>query len=93
MLWTLKTSGPPVSRRTIASAMESSPPARRVGLGRSDVALRGRAIRRPLHHRLDNGGRASGRVQGSGAVTGKEKRMLPKPEIELTPDGFVKWWK
>jgi hypothetical protein len=37
--------------------------------------------------------RASGRGQSSGAVTGKEKRTLLKPKIELTPDGFVKWWK
>lgn len=24
---------------------------------------------------------------------GAKRRRIPKPEIELTPDGFVKWWK
>ena len=27
------------------------------------------------------------------SVKAAKKRKAPKPEIELTPDGFVKWWK
>ena len=30
---------------------------------------------------------------GSKGVKGAKKRKKPKPQIELTPDGFVKWWK
>jgi hypothetical protein len=37
--------------------------------------------------------RASRRVRDPRAVKRKDKRTMPKPEIELTPDGFVKWWK
>jgi uncharacterized Zn finger protein len=37
--------------------------------------------------------KASRRIRGPKVVKGKGKRTVPKPEIELTPDGFVKWWK
>ncbi|MFC1457148.1 SWIM zinc finger family protein [Microvirga arabica] len=37
--------------------------------------------------------KASKRAQDPKIVKGKGKRTMPKPEIELTPDGFVKWWK
>jgi uncharacterized Zn finger protein len=37
--------------------------------------------------------KASRRVRDPKAVKGKGKRTMPKPELELTPDGFVKWWK
>lgn len=37
--------------------------------------------------------KASKRAQGPKIVKGKGKRTMPKPEIELTPDGFVKWWQ
>jgi uncharacterized Zn finger protein len=37
--------------------------------------------------------KASRRIQEVKAVERKGKRTIPKPEIELTPDGFVKWWK
>ena len=30
---------------------------------------------------------------GSMGVRGTKKRQTRKPQIELTPDGFVKWWK
>jgi uncharacterized Zn finger protein len=30
---------------------------------------------------------------GRRKVKGTRKRKAPKPAIELTPDGFVKWWK
>jgi hypothetical protein len=30
---------------------------------------------------------------GSRRVMGTKKLKKPKPQIELTPDGFVKWWK
>ena len=30
---------------------------------------------------------------GSKKAKGTKKRKKPKPQIELTPDGFVKWWK
>jgi hypothetical protein len=36
---------------------------------------------------------ASTRLRDDKGVKGKGKRTMPKPEIELTPDGFVKWWK
>jgi hypothetical protein len=36
---------------------------------------------------------ASKRAQDPKIAKGKGKRTMPKPEIELTPDGFVKWWK
>jgi uncharacterized Zn finger protein len=36
---------------------------------------------------------ASKRIRDSKTVKGKGQRTMPKPEIELTPDGFVKWWK
>jgi uncharacterized Zn finger protein len=37
--------------------------------------------------------KASGRTRDPKIVKGKGKRTMPKSEIELTPDGFVKWWK
>ncbi|WP_262300223.1 SWIM zinc finger family protein [Microvirga sesbaniae] len=37
--------------------------------------------------------KASGRTRDPKAGKGKGPRTVPKPEIELTPDGFVKWWK
>ncbi|WP_404294445.1 SWIM zinc finger family protein (plasmid) [Microvirga sp. RSM25] len=37
--------------------------------------------------------KASRRIRDSKAVERKGQRTMPKPEIELTPDGFVKWWK
>jgi uncharacterized Zn finger protein len=37
--------------------------------------------------------KASKRAQDPKTVKGKGKRTMPKAEIELTPDGFVKWWK
>ncbi|MGF9761614.1 SWIM zinc finger family protein [Microvirga sp. 0TCS3.31] len=37
--------------------------------------------------------KASRRIRDSKAVERKGQRTIPKPEIELTPDGFVKWWK
>ena len=37
--------------------------------------------------------KASRRIRDPKAVKGKGQRTMPKPEIELTPDGFVKWWK
>ncbi|WP_152568822.1 SWIM zinc finger family protein [Microvirga sp. BSC39] len=37
--------------------------------------------------------KASKRAQDPKIVKSKGKRTMPKPEIELTPDGFVKWWK
>ena len=37
--------------------------------------------------------KASQRLRDAKAVKGKGQRTMPKPEIELTPDGFVKWWK
>ena len=37
--------------------------------------------------------KASGRTRDAKAGKGKGPRTVPKPEIELTPDGFVKWWK
>jgi uncharacterized Zn finger protein len=37
--------------------------------------------------------KASERVRDPKTVKGTGKRTMPKPEIELTPDGFVKWWK
>ena len=37
--------------------------------------------------------KASRRIRDPKAVKGKGQRTVPKPEIELTPDGFVKWWK
>jgi uncharacterized Zn finger protein len=37
--------------------------------------------------------KASRRGRDPKAVKGKGKRARPKPELELTPDGFVKWWK
>ena len=37
--------------------------------------------------------RASRPVQNPKAVKGKGQRTMPKPEMEVTPDGFVKWWK
>ena len=30
---------------------------------------------------------------GSKGAKGPRKRKKPKPQFELTPDGFVKWWK
>ncbi|WP_414476310.1 SWIM zinc finger family protein [Microvirga sp. M2] len=36
---------------------------------------------------------ASRRSHEAKDVERKGKRAMPKPEIELTPDGFVKWWK
>jgi uncharacterized Zn finger protein len=36
---------------------------------------------------------ASTRLRDTKTGKGKGKRSMPKPEIELTPDGFVKWWK
>ena len=36
--------------------------------------------------------KASKRAQDPKIAKGKGKRTMPKPEIELTPDGFVKWW-
>ena len=30
---------------------------------------------------------------GSKGTKGTRKRKKPKPQFELTPDGFVKWWK
>ena len=30
---------------------------------------------------------------GSKGAKGTRKRKKPKPQFELTPDGFVKWWK
>ena len=35
--------------------------------------------------------KASRRIRDRKAVKGKGQRTMPKPEIELTPDGFVKW--
>ncbi|WP_404294486.1 hypothetical protein ACD578_29395 (plasmid) [Microvirga sp. RSM25] len=37
--------------------------------------------------------KASGRTRDPKAGKGKGQRTVPKPEIELTQDGFVKWWK
>ncbi|ANY84483.1 hypothetical protein BB934_40535 (plasmid) [Microvirga ossetica] len=37
--------------------------------------------------------KAPKRIRDRKAVKGKGQRTMPKPEIELTPDGFVKWWK
>jgi uncharacterized Zn finger protein len=37
--------------------------------------------------------KASKRVRDPKTMKGMDKRTGPKPEIELTPDGFVKWWK
>jgi uncharacterized Zn finger protein len=37
--------------------------------------------------------KASRRIRDSKAVERKGQRTMPKPEIELTPDGYVKWWK
>ena len=37
--------------------------------------------------------KASKRTRDRKAVKGKGQRTVPKPELELTPDGFVKWWK
>lgn len=34
-----------------------------------------------------------GRIRDSKAGKGKGQRAVSKPQIELTPDGFVKWWK
>jgi uncharacterized Zn finger protein len=37
--------------------------------------------------------RASRRIRDRKAVKGEGKQARPEPELELTPDGFVKWWK
>jgi uncharacterized Zn finger protein len=37
--------------------------------------------------------KASGRIRDPKAGKGKGKRTIPKPERELTTEGFVKWWK
>jgi uncharacterized Zn finger protein len=37
--------------------------------------------------------KASRRLRDAKAVKGKGKRTMREPKIELTPDGFVKWWK
>jgi uncharacterized Zn finger protein len=37
--------------------------------------------------------KASKQSRDAKAMKGKGQRTMPKPEIELTPDGFVKWWK
>jgi hypothetical protein len=37
--------------------------------------------------------KASKRSRDPKAAERKGQRTIPKPEIELTPDGFVKWWK
>jgi SWIM zinc finger len=37
--------------------------------------------------------KASRRIRDSKAVERKGQRTMPKPETELTPDGFVNWWK
>ncbi len=37
--------------------------------------------------------RTSRRMRDPKAGKGKGQRTVPQPEIELTPDGFVKWWK
>jgi len=37
--------------------------------------------------------KASQRHRDAKAVKGKGQRKVPKPKLELTPDGFVKWWK
>ncbi len=36
---------------------------------------------------------ASKRIRDPKTVKGKGHRTMQKPEIELTPEGFVKWWK
>jgi uncharacterized Zn finger protein len=46
-----------------------------------------RSLDDPTNHK------ASKRSRDSKAVERKGQRTIPKPEIELTPDGFVKWWK
>jgi uncharacterized Zn finger protein len=46
---------------------------------------------RPLHESPTR--KEPKRVQDSKTVKGKGQRRVPKPEVELTPDGFVKWWK
>jgi uncharacterized Zn finger protein len=37
--------------------------------------------------------KAPRRIRDSKAVERTGQRTMPKPEIELTPDGYVKWWK
>jgi uncharacterized Zn finger protein len=37
--------------------------------------------------------RARRRIREPKTMKGQGQRAVPKPEIELTPDGFVKWWK
>lgn len=37
--------------------------------------------------------KACRRIRDRKAVKGKGRRTVPRPAIELTPDGFVKWWK
>ena len=37
--------------------------------------------------------KASKRVRDPKTVKRKGKQTVPKPELELIPDRFVKWWK
>jgi uncharacterized Zn finger protein len=73
----------------------AAPPARQVRetgkVGKTPYSAEPIAPARPLADSTIQ--RASRRVRNPKAVKGKGQRTMPKPELELTPDGFVKWWK
>ena len=64
------------------SVVSNPPPAKRTSQSRNA----GKAINASMSG--DRKPRAA-----SGSVNVAKKRKASKPEIELTPDGFVKWWK
>ncbi|WP_457093546.1 SWIM zinc finger family protein [Microvirga sp. P5_D2] len=59
--------------------------------GKTPHSAEPNAQARPLDDSLIR--KASKRIRDLKTVKGKDKRTVPKPEMELTPDGFVKWWK
>jgi uncharacterized Zn finger protein len=73
----------------------AKPPARQVRetgkVGKTPHSTEPIAPARPFD--ADPFRKASKRARDPKAVKGKGKRAMPKPEPELTPDGFVKWWK
>lgn len=100
-----RTSPKGVGRKTVVRSRSTPPaptantraaaPARQVRetrkSGRMPHSAEPIAQTRPLDDPTNH--KALKRSRDPKVVKGKGKRTTPKPEIELTPDGFVKWWK
>jgi uncharacterized Zn finger protein len=73
--------------------MHAAPPARKIRKTASETPSSAEPIAQTRPLDASTIPKATRRIRDSKAVERQGQRTMPRPEIELTPDGYVKWWK